>query len=669
MKDTSIQILSALTVYMKYAKYIPEISRREVWEEICERNAQMHIRKYPHLRAEIQNVYRNFVIPKKVLPSMRSLQFGGRPIELTPSRIFNCAYMPIDHKDAFSEAMFLLLGGTGVGYSVQRRHVSKLPALVGPSSRSRRFVIGDSIEGWADSIKVLMEAYFCGKSSPVFDFSDIRPKGAALVTSGGKAPGPQPLMDCIHNVRKLLDGVLATRGSGTSLTPIEVHDVLCFIADAVLAGGIRRAALICLFSPDDQEMLVAKGNWACSISDMQVVNDQGDAACEVEVGPRKVRMVLNKYLLDEHAATGKLPWYLFEPQRGRANNSAVLLRGQVTEQEFADLWQKIVDSNSGEPGVYFTNNLDYGTNPCAEIGLKPNQFCNLTEINVDDVTDQADLNERARAAAFLGTLQTGYTDFHYLRPIWRENTEEEALIGVGMTGISSGAVLNLDMTEAARNVLEENARVAKLIGVNPAARSTTVKPAGTSSLVLGCGSGIHAWHNDYFLRRIRVGKNEAIYQYLVQNHPELVKDEFFRPKDQAVIEVPVRSPDGAILRWESTSDLLERVKRVNQEWVHAGHRSGDNTHNVSCTISVKPEEWDFVGKWMWENRAFFNGISVLPYDGGTYIQAPYEDITRDTYLSLVPHLHAIDLSNVVEIDDVTDHRGEVACGAGGCELK
>lgn len=623
MKDQSVAILSDITTFMKYAKHIPEIGRRETWVEICERNMAMHIRKYPQLKDEIQRVFKDFVIPKKVLPSMRSLQFGGRPIELNPSRVFNCAFMPANHVDAFSETMFLLLGGTGVGFSVQGHHVAELPPVLGPKKTARRYVVGDSIEGWADAVKVLVEAYFFGKARPNFDYSDIRPKGARLITSGGKAPGPQPLHDCIHNLQKVLDLVLADRGAGAKLQPLEVHDMMCHIADAVLAGGIRRAAMISLFSMDDEVMLTCKSG----------------------------------------------PWWELNPQRGRANNSAVLIRGQVTEEQFLALWAKVEASGAGEPGVYWSNDADWGTNPCCEIGLKPNQFCNLTEVNAADVTSQEDLNDRARAGAFIGTLQAGYTSFHYLRPIWQETTEEDALIGVGMTGIGSGAVLGLDLEQAAAVVVEENARVAALIGINAAARTTTVKPAGTSSLVLGSASGIHAWHNDYYMRRIRVGKTEAIYKYLVKHHPELVKDEYFRPNDQAVIEVPQKAPAGAILRHESPEHLLERVKRFNLEWVRAGHREGQNTHNVSCTISVKDNEWGMVGAWMWNNRDHFNGISVLPYDGGSYIQAPFEDIDASVYNDLIGTLHAVDLSQVIEAEDNTDLTGELACGASGCELK
>lgn len=623
MKDHSVQILSDITIHSKYSKYVPELKRRETWDEICERNMRMHIRRYPQLSTEIQRVYREFVVPKKVLPSMRSMQFGGRPIELAPSRIFNCAYGPIDHTDIFSEAMFLLLGGTGLGSSVQRRHRAHLPTVKGTRPGTRRFVVGDSIEGWADAVKVLVESYFHYKLRPVFDYSDVRPKGAQLVTSGGKAPGPKPLARCIEALRDLLDRVVAERGPGTTLSSLEATDMLCHIADAVLAGGIRRAALIILFDHDDEDMLTAKSG----------------------------------------------EWWVKNPQRGRANLSATLVRGQVSPEQFGGLWADIVASGSGEPGVYWTNDPDWGVNPCAEISLQPNQFCNLTEINVDDVADQEELNARSRAGAFIGTLQAGYTDFHYLRPVWRRTTEKEALIGVGMTGVASGAVLSLNLDEAAAAVKAENARVARLIGINIAARTTTMKPAGTTSLVLGTSSGAHGWHSDYYIRRIRVAKNEAIYRYLADNHPQLVKDEHFRPDEQAVIEIPQRAPTGAILRHESPLALLERVRRFNVEWVQGGHRSGANAHNVSCTISVKDDEWGAVGCWMWDNRGDYNGISVLPYDGGTYIQAPFEDIDEATYHRMMESLTAVDLTKVIEIEDNTDLTGEVACGANGCELR
>ena len=618
--DASQKILSDITVYMKYAKFLPELDRRETWEELVTRNMNMHIKKYPKLESEIVEVYK-YVYDKKVLPSMRSMQFGGKPIEISPNRIYNCAYLPIDHLDAFAESMFLLLGGTGVGYSVQKHHVEKLPEIRKPNSnRKRRFLIGDSIEGWADAIKVLFKSYFGEQlSMPEFDFSDIRPKGAQLVTSGGKAPGPQPLKDCLHK----LQGMLEAREDGDKLSTIEVHDMVCHIADAVLAGGIRRAALISLFSADDHEMIACKAG----------------------------------------------AWWENNPQRGRANNSAALVRHKITKEFFMDLWKRVEASGAGEPGIYFTNDKDWGTNPCCEIALRPNQFCNLCEVNVSDIESQEDLNNRVKAAAFIGTLQAGYTDFHYLRDVWKRTTEKEALIGVSMTGIGSGVVLGYDMKEAANLVKEENARVAELIGINQSARTTTVKPAGTTSLTLGTSSGIHAWHNDYYVRRVRVGKNESIYTYLSENHPELVEDEYFRPHDTAVISVPQKAPEGAILRTESPFQLLDRIKKITQEWVRPGHRSGSNTHNVSATVSLKPEDWELAGEWMWDNRDFYNGLSVLPYSDHTYKQSPFEDCDKETFERMFKSLHSIDLSKVIELTDETDLSGEMACAGGACEIK
>jgi ribonucleoside-diphosphate reductase alpha chain len=614
------QILSEITVYMKYARYIPELNRRETWDELVTRNKNMHIKKYPSLKEEIEDVYR-FVYDKKVLPSMRSMQFGGKPIEISPNRIYNCAYLPIDHTDAFSEIMFLLLGGTGVGYSVQEHHVSKLPPINKPyPKRKKRYLINDSIEGWADAVKMLMKSYLNGKSSRIeFDFSDIRPKGARLVTSGGKAPGPQPLKECLVK----LTGILESKEDGDSLSTIEVHDMVCHIADAVLAGGIRRAALISLFSADDSDMIACKSG----------------------------------------------SWWELNPQRGRANNSAVLMRHKITKSFFMDLWKRVEASGAGEPGVYFNNDKDWGTNPCCEIALRPFQFCNLCEVNVSNIESQEDLNARVKAASFIGTLQAGYTDFHYLRDIWRDTTEKDALIGVSMTGIGSGAVLKYDMTEAAEVVKKENTRIAKLIGINQSARTTTVKPAGTTSLTLGTSSGIHAWHNDYYIRTLRVGKTEAIYEYLAANIPQLVEDEYFNPHTTAVISIPQKAPQDAILRTESPFDLLDRVKRVFTEWIKPGHRTGSNTHNVSATISLKEDEWDKAGEWMWENRNSYNGLSVLPYNGGTYKQAPFQDIDQAQYEDMLQYLNDIDLSKVIEEKDETNLTGELACAGGACEIQ
>lgn len=616
--DVSQQILSDITVFLKYSKYLSDKQRRETWEELIDRNITMHIKKFPHLVDEIEEAYR-FVYDKKVLPSMRSLQFAGKPIDISPVKIYNCAFAPVDDYRIFSEIMFLLLSGTGVGFSVQKHHIENLPEISKPNvNRTRRYLIGDSIEGWADSIKVLMKSYFTGGPSIRFDYSDIRPKGSRLVTSGGKAPGPQPLKECIVKIQ----GILDQKNSGDKLSSIEIYDIICHIADAVLAGGIRRAALICLFSASDDDMITSKsGNW----------------------------------------------WEL-NPQRGRANNSVVLLRHKITKSFFDKVWERIKDSGSGEPGIYFTNDRDWGTNPCVEIALRPFQFCNLTEINVSNLESQEDFNQRARAAAFIGTLQASYVDFHYLRPIWKRNTEKDALLGVSMTGIASMEVFKYNIEEAVNCVREENERVAVLIGINKAARLTCVKPAGTTSLTLGTSSGIHAWHNDYYIRRIRIGKNEALYSYLSIYHPELIKDEVFRPHDTAVIEIPQKAPQLAVTRQESGLQLLNRVKEISNRWVKAGHNLGSNTHNVSATITIKSDEWEQIGQWMWDNRDVYAGLAVLPHSDHTYKQAPFEDIDEKTYNKLFSHLQQIDLTKVVEIEDQTKLGQEAACAGISCEV-
>ena len=615
---TSNKILSEITIFNKYAKYNPDLKRRETWDEICNRYELMMISKYPNLQSEITNSM-DFVRSKRVLPSMRAMQFAGTPIFKNESRIYNCAYLPVDDYRAFNESMFLLLGGTGVGFSVQKHHIDKLPPISKPT-KEKKYMIADSLEGWADAIKVLVKSYFgYNQYKPKFNYTDIRNKGMRLITAGGKAPGPEPLKIALTH----LEAIFERKQNGDKLTSLDCHDIMCHIADAVLSGGIRRSAMISLFSHDDYDMMECKfGSW----------------------------------------------WEL-NPQRGRANNSAVLEREVVTEDKFKAIWKKIELSGSGEPGVYWTNNKDWGTNPCCEIALKPFQFCNLCEVNVSDVVNQEDLNMRVGVAAFFGTLQAGYTDFHYLRSIWKKTTEEDALIGVGMTGIASGKVLDLDLVEAADIVKKINKIISNRIKINSAARATTIKPSGTTSCVLGTSSGIHAWHNDYYFRRIRVMKNDPLYGYMFMYHNEIVEDDQLKSHDTAIITIPQEAPIGSILRTESVLDLLNRISKFNLQWVKEGHAKGDNANNVSATVSIKPEEWDLVGNWMYENRSTYNGISVLPYDNGSYIQAPFENCTKEQFDKLSKSLTDIDLTKIVENDDNTEHSQELACAGDNCEIK
>ena len=505
MSDSS-SMLSDITVHSKYARYLPEKARREVWPEIVERNKAMHLKRFPELKDDIEAAY-GFVHKKLVLPSMRSLQFAGRAIEVNHTRMYNCSFLPIDSVHAFSETMFLLLSGTGVGFSVQQHHVRKLPHIVQPlaSAAPAVHLVSDCIEGWADAALALVQTYMPADGQPqppiVFDYTALRPKGAHIVTAGGRSPGPDPLRDAIAACQRILDQT----PTGSRLSALAVHDMVCHLSTSVASGGVRRSALISLFSPGDDEMRAAKAG----------------------------------------------SWWEENGQRAMANNSAVLDRATLTHTEFHQLFQAAKASNSGEPGIYVSNSPEWGTNPCCEIALESFQFCNLTEMNVSAVSSQEDLNAIARAAAFIGTLQAAYTDFHYLRPVWRETTERAALLGVGMTGIASGNVLRLDMAQAARAAVDENARVASAIGIRPAHRVTTVKPAGTTSLVLGTSSGVHAWHAQYYIRRMRVNKQEPLYAYLVQRCPDLIEDDVMNPATTAVVSFPQRAPKGATLRTES----------------------------------------------------------------------------------------------------------------------
>jgi ribonucleoside-diphosphate reductase alpha chain len=531
--------------------------------------------------------------------------------------------MPIDDIRAFSETMFLLLGGTGVGYSVQRHHVAKLPQIVKPNpNRTYRHLIGDSQEGWAEAVRVLFESYTGTRTTtPRFDYSDIRPKGSPLKTSGGKAPGPTPLRNCLT----IIEGMLIDMPNYHQMKPIEVHDMQCRIADAVISGGIRRSAMISLFSADDKEMLTAKTGayW------------------------------------DTH------PW------RQRANNSAVLLRNRITKKFFNEFFSMIKQNGGSEPGMYFSNDKDWGTNPCAEIGLRPFQFCNLSECNISDVESQQDLNNRVEAATFLGTLQATYTDFHYIRDIWKETTEKDALLGVSMTGFANGNVEDLDLAEAADIAKMTNNDWANELGINSAARITCVKPSGTCSLVLGTSSGIHPWHSEYFMRTVRYNNMEPIVPFMKRLVPELVEENKENPNG-SVIFLPMKAPEGAMTRAESAIDFLERVKRVSEDWVGQGHLDGMNSHNVSATCNIRDEEWDIVRDWLWVNRHCYNGLSFTRFymdvEDGVAMQSPLTAIDEETFLKYQSLAKNIDFRELTEFEDNTDLQGELACAGGACEI-
>ena len=624
-KDKGIELLSATVVYNKYAKYNSTLQRRETWEEIVDRYVAMMIKKYPKLENIIlENA--SYIYDKKVLMSMRAAQFSGAAVEKNETRGYNCSFMPMDHYKAFSETMFLLLSGCGVGYSVQARHISQLPAIKKPTDK-RKFLIGDSIEGWADAVKALMKAYMgITKYRPKFDYSDIREKGARLVTAGGKAPGPDPLRISLTKI----ESILYNKEDGTQLTDFEVHLINCIIADAVLAGGIRRAAMISLFDKDSKEMLTCKfGTW----------------------------------------------WEKY-PELGRSNNSAVVIRDEITKEEFTELWTAIEASGSGEPGLSLTDNPDWGFNPCHEIALRPNTFCNLTEINAGTIESDTDFYARCRVASFFGTLQAGFIDFHYLRPIWRKNSVEDSLIGVGITGICNGNILDLYekdsflLKNGAKVVAVQNEIVSKRIGIPVAARQTTIKPSGTTSCVLGTSSGIHAWHNKKFIRNIQCTVGDDLYTFMNNHHPELITIMDYDPKT-AVVGIPLNAPENGVIRDNETAiQMLDRVKLFNEEWVHNGHVRGDNMNNVSATVSIRDHEWKPVGEWMWNNRNSYSGISVLPHDGGTYRNAPFEEVSDEVFNRKVDYINnnEIDLTMIIEEIDNTTQSDSAACAGGACEI-
>lgn len=771
------QFFSDVIVFNKYASYVPLELRRETWEEICARNLNMHIEKFPKLTDLLVDIYKNFVIPKKSLPSMRGLQFSGPAIKKHNFRMFNCAYSPMNSIHAFSETYLLLLAGTGKGFSVQKGHVSQLPDLVDPKKHFS-YRVRDEIEGWADAIKALMGAFFGLNAMPRFDFSGIREKGALLVTSGGKAPGAKPLMLCLEQVEQVCRK--AIREGKKKLHPIDVYTIICFIAESVLSGGIRRSSTICFFSIDDTEMLLAKaGNW-----------------------------------WEEHY------------ERRMANNSVVLELDKTTYEEWLDLWARVTKAatsfagGSGEPGIYWTNDWETLTNPCkplhstiltpegyitfkealelegedltiilpsgkeakaskpfktgekrivqkvtlnygappfygtgnhrhwvdtgywcaiddmkvgmyvnvmdtsdpgnfaksrlhqithidrnysvedvyditvyddshafidsgvvthncGEAGLRANTMCNLVEINGATITDATDFYMRCSAASTLNTLQASYTDFPYLRKVWKKHTDEDALTGTGITGVANGRLSNINLAEGARIVKGTNEQVARMIGINHAARTTIMKPAGTSSSVLTAedvvGSGIHGFKAFLFNRRIRLDKTNPLYLYFKDRIPELLEDEFMKEETSAVLSIPqkLRNLEGAILEPAETAlQFLNRTLHFNNEWIAPGHDRGVNRHNVSATCYLEDHEWPEVGEWLWQHRFEYHGMSFLSKDKTIYKQLPFEPIDENTYQDWVEILKRgnINLTDIIEYEDATDLTDNVACAGGVCEL-
>jgi len=601
----SIKALSDYTIYAKYAKYNAGQKRRETWKEQVDRVFSMHERKYKNvleLNSEFKNLFneaREAVYKKQVLGSQRALQFGGPSIEKHNDKMYNCAVTYIDRPRVFSDIMYMLLCGCGVGFSVQRKHTSKLPSIETPSKGVKKFIVPDNIEGWADAIGIIVNSFFKDTDTFTeyngynvdFDYSQIRPEGS-LISGGFKAPGASGLARSIEKIRTL---ILSRLGKGeTKLHPIDFYDIVMHSSDAVLSGGVRRSATICLFSFDDEEMLKAK--------------------------------------------TGN--WFYENPQRGRSNNSALLLRNKVKYEEFRNIMNSVREF--GEPGFVWADNEDTIYNPCVEIGMFPQnskgqsgvQYCNLTEINGKKCSSEEEFYTACRASAILGTLQAGYTNFKYLGEVTEEIVRREALLGCSIKGMMDNpeVLFNEDIQRRGAEIIKElNKQVAEMIGINAAARCTCVKPAGTTSCVLGTASGIHPHHAKRYFRRVQANKLEFALQEFEKVNPLAVEESVWsNNKTDMVVTFLCEVPAGSIVKNSVDAiGLLERVKQTQQNWVEFGTNldlcvNKEVRHNVSNTITVKPDEWTKVTDYIYENRKWFAGISLLPASGDKdYPQAPF----------------------------------------------
>jgi len=631
--------LSKFVTWDKYAKYLPHENRKETWDETCDRVRDGFLTKYGHISEEFSaEIVKNceYIRRKEVFGSMRFLQFGGVAVEANNARTFNCSFQPVDAIDAFSENLFLLLSGCGVGYSVEHHHINKLPPLM-LSDTTQAYAIEDTIEGWADSAYVLISSYLGGTSPrPIFDYSKIRQKNSLLMTTGGLAPGPEPLKKALEQIEDLLKR--AVRSYQKRLTSLDCHDIMCFLADAVMAGGIRRAAMIALFDLDDELMLHCK-----------------DPENYVSWGDNKINS-----------------------QRGRSNNSAVVYTYELEDPEnykkFVKLMKICQLSGVGEPGIIFSADphKQSGFNPCVEAFLMSNTFCNLTTIVATHVTDQDKFNELVKVAAFLGTLQAGFTSnlSNYLRRVWKIATERDSLIGVSITGIAYGNLDNLNKSEAARCVLQENERVARIIGINPAARTTLLKPEGSATLAAGLGDcpGIHAGNGEYLKRRCGVPKSSEVAGHIRGYHPEMYEDSVYNDNDAFLVFPLKNGKDTLTQDKEDAIGFLTRVLDYAINWIQPGHRRGYNTHNVSATCRVNEHEWDDVIEFVWKNRFNLSGLSFFPaMNNSAFPQLIYEVITKEEYEEFSAKMTEI-FPETIWLNHGFNVAQEPACAGGACEI-
>jgi len=613
----------------RYARYIDDKGRRETWEETVQRFIDYIFDRTPAITEdkETKKELFNAILNHELMPSMRALMTAGKSADRDNTCIYNCSYLPVDDPKSFDEAMFILLCGTGVGFSVESKYINQLPEVPEKMFDSEHTIaVHDSKEGWAKSLRLLLAHLYSGEV-PRWDISKVRPAGARLKTFGGRASGPEPLVDLFEFAVSMFK-----HAKGRKLNSLECHDLMCKIGEVVVVGGVRRSAMI-------------------SLSDL---NDE------------RIR----------HAKTG--PWWETAPHRALANNSAVY-NETPTVGKFMEEWVSLYNSHSGERGIFNREaakktvakyghrdvDYDFGTNPCSEIILRPYQFCNLTEAVIRHDDTKETLLRKVRLATILGTIQSSFTKFPYLRKVWQRNTEEERLLGVSLTGIydnkltcTQGEELNVILTQLREMARATNKQWAERLGVPASAAITCVKPSGTVSQLVDSASGIHPRHAKYYIRRVRGDKKDPLSQFLIQQgipNEECV----YKPTQTVVFSFPQKAPDGLVRDDVTPIKHLELWLTYQRFWCE---------HKPSVTISVEEKDWPIVGAWTWENFSEISGVSYLPYDGGTYRQAPYEECTKEEYNDLKAKIPTINWSELKEVTDNVEGAQMLACSAGNCEI-
>lgn len=693
-----LEEMANFTFTSKYARYNEKRKRRETWDEAVSRLEKMHLKKFSWLpdvdKNEIKWAF-DRVREKLVAPSMRSLQFGGPAIEAHEARIFNCSVRHIDSIRSFSESFYLLLCGCGLGIGLSHRHLNRLPNLVTPTDKTGTvitYVVEDSIEGWSDSVEALLMCYFKNTAYTgrkiVFDYSKIRAKGTPLKTGGGKAPGYKGLKQSHEKIKSLLDRVIE-EDHVKRIKTIHVYDILMFVADAVLSGGVRRSATSVIFEPGDVDMMNAKTFFAVDkIRRFSKDEDTGKYYGKVTIKKRTYDVELSEWEYTNLKEKNEVGWFAIEPQRARSNNSVLLIRDQTTFSQFEDIIKKT--QQFGEPGFVFGNHVDQLFNPCFEINFIPInqdgvcgvQFCNLTTQNGSKITSVEKFKEATKAATLIGTLQAAYTNFSYLSNVARELTESESLLGVSITGMMENPDILLNpeiQKQMAELAVDVNKEWSRKIGVKQSARITCVKPEGTSSIILKTSSGLHPHHSYDYLRRIQCNHHDNVYRHFKKSNPHATEPSVWSAtKTDDVVTFPISVPKTSIVKKDLSSiQHLEYIKSTQKNWVSTGTTSANTKpieHNVSCTVLVKDGEWENVIRYLYENRSNFSAVSLLSDSGDkTYQQAPMETVDTESDLKkwndLISKWKKVDYQQLEENEDETQLQQEVACGGGGCEVK